>query len=202
MKRSDGVAKERIARNEIKKMSTRDRQLKELDALERLLDVYGADRTRWPARERLRFASLITDEPEAQRLMAEAVALDRLLDVAPAARKDQEQGLTGRIVAAARGQQHKPLRGSEVAPAISNIVKLPAWVRRPQIARAFGASDWPAAGLLAASLVLGVMLGSAGMLDSTMQEVAEVAGLSSSLTVEPQLMLNEDTAAWAGEELL
>jgi hypothetical protein len=56
--------------------------------------------------------------------------------------------------------------------------------------------------LLAASLVLGVMLGSAGMLDSTMQEVAEVAGLSSSLTVEPQLMLNEDTAAWAGEELL
>ena len=47
MKRSDGVAKERIARNEIKKMSTRDRQLKELDALERLLDVYGADRTRW-----------------------------------------------------------------------------------------------------------------------------------------------------------
>ncbi|MHA1573552.1 MAG: hypothetical protein ACTSX8_06120 [Alphaproteobacteria bacterium] len=183
-------------------MSTRDRQLKELDALERLLDVYGADRTRWPARERLRFASLIADEPEAQRLMAEAVALDRLLDVAPAARKDQEQGLTGRIVAAARGQQHNPLSVSQVSPAVSNIVKLPAWVRRPQIAGAFGASDWPAAGLLAASLVLGVMLGSAGMLDSTMQEVAEVAGLSSSLTVESQLMLNEDTAAWAGEELL
>jgi len=183
-------------------MSTRDRQLKELDALERLLDVYGADRTRWPARERLQFASLITDEPEAQRLMAEAVALDRLLDVAPTARTEQEQGLIGRIVAAARVQQHKPLSASEVAPAVSNIVKLPAWVRWPQIAGAFGASDWPAAGLLAASLVLGVMLGSAGMLDSTMQEVAEVAGLSSSLTVESQLMLNEDTAAWAGEELL
>ncbi|MCP4780144.1 MAG: hypothetical protein GY877_05170 [Hyphomicrobium sp.] len=183
-------------------MSTRDRQLKELDALESLLDVYGADRTRWPARERLRFASLIADEPEAQRLMAEAVALDRLLDVAPAARKDQEQGLTGRIVAAARGQQYNPLSASQVSPAVSNIVKLPAWVRRPQIAGAFGASDWPAASLLAASLVLGVMLGSAGMLDSTVQEVAEVAGLSSSLTVESQLTLNEDTAAWAGEELL
>ena len=202
MKRSDGVAKERIARNEIEKMSTQDRQLKELDGLERLLEVYGADRTRWPARERLRFASLITDEPEAQRLMAEAVALDRLLDVAPAARKDQEQGLTGRIVAAARGQQHNPLRASQVSPAVSNIIKLPAWVRRPQIARAFGASEWPAAGLLAASLVLGVVLGSAGTLDSTMQEVAEVAGLSSSPTVESQLTLNEDTAAWAGEELL
>lgn len=202
MKRSDGVAKERIARNEIEKMSTQDRQLKELDGLERLLEVYGADRTRWPARERLRFASLITDEPGAQRLMAEAAALDRLLDVAPAARKDQEQGLTGRIVAAARGQQHNPLRASQVSPAVSNIIKLPAWVRRPQIARAFGASEWPAAGLLAASLVLGVVLGSAGTLDSTMQEVAEVAGLSSSPTVKSQLTLNEDTAAWAGEELL
>ncbi len=202
MKRSDGVAKERIARNEIKKMSTRDRQLKELDALERLLDVYGADRTRWPARERLQFASLITDEPEAQRLMAEAAALDQLLDLAPTASKERERALTERVVAAARVQQHKPLRASEVSPAVSNIVKLPAWVRRPQIAGAFGASDWPAAGLLAASLVLGVMLGSAGMLDSTMQEVAEVAGLSSSLTVESQLTLNEDTAAWAGEELL
>ncbi len=133
--------------------------------------------------------------------MAEAAALDRLLDVAPTARKEQEQGLTGRIVAAAR-LQHKPLSASEVAPAVSNIVKLPAWVRRPQIARAFGASEWPAAGLLAASLVLGVMLGSAGTLDSTMQEVAEVAGLSSSPTVESQLTLNEDTAVWAGEELL
>jgi hypothetical protein len=183
-------------------MSTHDRQSKEMDALERLLEVYGADRTRWPARERLRFASLITEEPEAQRLMAEAAALDRLLDAAPTAGKEREQALTGRIMAAARVQQHKPLSASEVAPAVSNIVKLPAWVRQPQIAGAFGASEWPAAGLLAASLALGVMLGSAGTLDSTMQEVAEVAGLSSSVTVDSQLTLNEDTAAWAGEELL
>ena len=98
MKRSDAVANEWIARNEIKKMSTQDRQSKEMDALERLLDVYGADRTRWPARERLRFASLVTDEPKAQRLMAEAAALDRLLDVASAAGHEQEQALTGRIL--------------------------------------------------------------------------------------------------------
>lgn len=202
MKRSYAVANEWIARNEIEKMSTQDRQSKEMDALERLLEVYGADRTRWPARERLRFASLVTDEPEAQRLMAEAAALDRLLDAPSAAGHEQEQALAGCIMAAARAQQHKPLSASDVEPAVSNIVKLPAWVRRPQIAGTFGASEWPAAGLLAASLVLGVMLGSAGTLDSTMQEVAEVAGLSPSVTVESQLTLNEDTAAWAGEDLL
>jgi len=202
MKRSDVAAIERIARNEIEKMSMHDRQSEEIEALERLLEVYGADRTRWPARERLRFASLIADEPEAQRLVAEAAALDRLLDQAPTASKEREQALTERIIAAARAQQNDPDRSSEAAPAITNTVKFPVWARRPQKSGAVSVSEWPAAGLLAASLVLGVMLGSAGTLDSTMQEVAEVAGLSTSVGGESQLTLGEETVAWAGEELL
>ena len=36
----------------------------------------------------------------------------------------------------------------------------------------FGRGQWPAAALLAASLVLGVLLGSAGTFDATVQEVA------------------------------
>ncbi len=184
-------------------MSTHERQSKEVDALERLLEIYGADRTRWPARERLRFASLIANEPEAQRIVEEADALDRLLDVAPIVKEEQEQALSLRIMAAARVTESTSLSAGKAVPfAVSNIVKLPAWMRRPQSAGAFGASEWPAVGLLAASLVLGVMLGSAGTLDSTMQEVADVAGLSSSDAVETQLALDEDMVAWAGEELL
>ncbi|MGI9403056.1 MAG: hypothetical protein ACR2OF_00920, partial [Hyphomicrobium sp.] len=75
-------------------MSTHDNQSEEFEALERLLGVYGADRTRWPARERLRFASIIADEPEAQRLVAETAALDQLLDQAPTVSKEREQALT------------------------------------------------------------------------------------------------------------
>jgi len=202
MKRNDAVAIERIARNETKKMTTHERQSEEIEALVCLLEVYGADRTRWPARERLRFASFIAEEPEAQRLVAEAAGLDRLLDLAPPASKEREQVLAKRIMAAARVQQHAPHRAGQASSTISNIVKLPAWARRPQMVGAFGLNEWPAAGLLAASLVIGVMLGSAGTLDSTMQEVAEVAGLSPSDTADSQLTLGEDTVSWAGEELL
>lgn len=201
MKRHD-VAKERITRNETEKISMDDRQSEEIEALDRLLEVYGADRTRWPARERLRFANLIADEPEAQRLVAEADALDRLLDQVPTASKEQEQALTERIITAAQAQQNTPDHASKLAPAIASTVKFPAWARRPQQSGTVSVSQWPAAGLLAASLVLGVMLGSVGTLDSTMQEVAEVAGLSSSVTTDSQFTLGEDTVAWAGEELL
>ena len=202
MKRRNVAATERFARNKIEKMSMHDRQSEEIEALELLLEVYGADRTRWPARERLRFASLITDAPEAQRLVAEAAALDRLLDQAPTASKEREQALNERIVVAAQAQQNTPDRSSTAAPAIANTVRFPVWARRPQHSRSVSVSEWPAAGLLAASLIFGVMLGSAGTLDSTMQEVAEVAGLSTSVGGESQLALDEDTVAWAGEELL
>jgi len=183
-------------------MRTHDRRSEEIGALERLLEVYGADRTRWPPRERLRFASLLANEPEAQRHVAEAAALDRLLDLAPTASTARERAVSERIMGAAQTQQHAPHRGSEAAPAISNIVKLPAWARRWQIAGAFSLDELPAVGLLAASLVLGVMLGSAGTLDTTMQDVAEVAGLSSNVTGDSQFTLGEDTVAWVGEELL
>jgi hypothetical protein len=103
---------------------------------------------------------------------------------------------------AAQIQQRAPHRASQATPASSNIVSLPGWARQWQIGRAFSLNEWPAVGLLVASLVLGVMLGSTGTLESTMQEVAEVAGLSSNITGNAQFTLGEDAVAWAGEELL
>ena len=57
---------------------------------------------------------------------------------------------------------------------------MPVQARRPAFAARFGRGEWPAAALLAASLVLGVMLGSAGTFDATMQEVARGRPASSS----------------------
>jgi hypothetical protein len=61
--------------------------------------------------------------------------------------------------------------------------------------------EWPAAALLAASLVVGVMLGSAGTLDSTVQEVAEATGFATAGETS-QVALSEDILAIADEELL
>ncbi len=169
-------------------------------ALEHLLDVCGADRTRWPARERLRFASFITQDEEAQRLVAESAALDALLDRAPRASEDRERVLKERIVAAA-------LRTSETRLAVvtSNdklaAPRLPIWLRAAAPARMRERREWPAAAVLAASLVLGVMLGSAGTFDSTMQQVAEVAGIDGTAETS-QLALGEDMLGSADEDLL
>jgi hypothetical protein len=61
--------------------------------------------------------------------------------------------------------------------------------------------EWSAAAVLAASLVVGVMLGSTGTFDATMQEVAEATGISASAETS-QLALGEDILAAADEDLL
>jgi len=185
-------------------MTTKDTRVKDREALERLLDVYGADRTRWPARERLRFAGFISEDEAAQRMVAESAALDALLDRAPRASEDRERALKERIVAAA-------LRTVEPQLAVvrtdeeNAVPRLPAWLRSgrraPSSTRARERREWPAAGLLAASLMIGVMLGSAGTFDTTVQDVAEATGFTS-VGETSQLALGEDIIAMADEDLL
>lgn len=181
-------------------MTTNDAQTQERQALEHLLEVYGADRTRWPARERLRFAPFIGDDVEARRLVAEASALDSLLDLAPRAGEDRERALQERIVAAALRSVETKLavvaeNGARL-PVRARLASVVASVRKAPVRR-----EWPAAGLLAASLVLGVFLGSAGTLDATVQEVAEVTGLASAGD-SSQLALGEEIVAFAEEDIL
>jgi hypothetical protein len=149
-------------------MTNMDKRAGEREALERLLDIYGADRTRWPARERLKFAGVISEDDAAGRMVAEAAALDRLLDVAPRASTSDVNALTERIMAAA-------LRS---APPQLSVVGSPKASSAPAARYRLDRREWPAAAMLAASLVLGVMLGSAGTFDTPVQGVAEVAGYS------------------------
>ena len=50
---------------------------------ERLLDIYGSDRTRWPVEARASAGHLVARDRAARRLLAEAEALDRALERAP-----------------------------------------------------------------------------------------------------------------------
>ncbi len=171
-------------------MTSTDKRAKDREALERLLDIHGADRTRWPARERLRFAGVISEDEAAARMVAEAEALDRLLDRAPRASEAGIDALKERIVAAALRSERPKLTavaGGKPAPSKAWLGQL----RRPTWAMSFG--EWPAAAVLAASLVLGVMLGSAGTLNTTMQQVASATGLSTT---------GDGTNLAQGEELL
>ena len=186
-------------------MTKMDKRAEDREALERLLDIYGADRTRWPARERLRFAGVVSEDKLAARMLAEADALDQLLEQAPRASSADVDALKERIMAAAlRAQAPQLAVVASGKPGSAKAVPLAG--RRAPFNPRFTRSQWPAAGMLAASLVLGVMLGWTGTLDTTMQEMAEAAGLNATTsnvnTDSSQLALGEDVDGQSDEDLL
>ncbi len=154
----------------------------------RLLEVYGAERTRWPAEARAAAAHLIAADRQARKLLAETEALDRVLERAPVPAAPVEAALAERIIAAA---QRSP-----------RIVKLPSARRaavdteeaqpvRPNVSAREGGGGWEsapwrawqlgrevaAAGLLAASLVMGVVIGNTSLPSQLLPGLSDMAGL-------------------------
>lgn len=142
---------------------------------ERLLDVYGGDRTRWPAEERAAAAQLVARDAKARQVLAEAEALDRVLERAPLPSLSVEAALAERIVAAA---QRSP-RIVKIAPerstgkSLQDGHTLPSW--RSWRPRLLG-GDVRAAGVLAASLVAGIFIGVSNLPQSIVPELADFAG--------------------------
>jgi hypothetical protein len=128
-------------------MSADEMRKAELAALEALLDSHGGNSERWPEPARARFGVLIDEEPAARRLVAEARALDAVLARAPTVGDARERALADRIAAAAASQ-------------IGNVVELDRHRKRQAPAEGPQRSRrWQAIGMMAASLVAGVLIG-------------------------------------------
>lgn len=134
------------------------------EGLERLLDTYGADRSRWPARERLRYSAHAVENAEARRLVAEAEAFDRLLDLAADSGTGSLDALTARIMASAIASGAEA-RGTAGHPDGQERAVVPMRPRVRATKPGFHANDlgWPAAVLLAASVMIGVFVGTSGV---------------------------------------
>ncbi len=185
----------------------------ELAALSRLIEACGADRTRWPAPARLRFAALLKSAPEARRMLAEAAALDRLLDKAPRVPESRHAALAERIAAMARSLPQQPVTAgaawdadetasnhaaSRNAPGVTDLAAVRSGRTRSSVGSAWsGRAGWQAAGLLAASLVLGIALGGAGLLAPA---VVHLPGMTAGESSD--LAFGLDRAAAAEEETL
>lgn len=140
---------------------TSEHTRRELAALAELVERFGADRTRWPAEQRLRFAGLVAEADEAQRILAEAAALDELLDRAPRVSSPRQRALADRIAQAV---------ASEAEAGNANVVEL-----GPRRTGNRGQPSWRMAALLAASLLLGVFAGSTGLIDDLLATGTEIA---------------------------
>jgi hypothetical protein len=166
---------------------------------ERLLEVYGSDRTRWPVEARAGAGQLVARDKAARRSLAEAESLDRALERAPLPSLAREAELADRILASARRSPRivhaaKSATAWPAAPGVGNVVRLPAFA---------GSSRWltprtafgGAAGTLAASLALGIMIGLSSMTQSIVPAIEQLTGLAlnSPATAVAQIdLLDED----------
>lgn len=93
-----------------------------MDRFEALVAAYGGDPLRWPEAERVAAQMLAARDGAAARLLAEAEALDRLLDEAPAAAVNA--ALAARILAA----RPQPAIGDRLRALWSDLFGgAPAW---------------------------------------------------------------------------
>ncbi len=157
-----------------------------LDALEQALERFGSDRTRWPAPVRRSLAGLLASSADAKARLREAEALDRLLDLAPEPAIDT-RALADRIMAAAAAE----------IPAAAPPKARVAWASFGGGATAARA-EWPAAALLAASLVVGMFFGLNGTLDTAVAPL--VAQASTDADIDPGLLAFDGDAMGMFEE--
>jgi hypothetical protein len=163
--------------------------------LEHLLDVYGGDRSRWPTEARNAAGHLVARDAPAQRLLAEAEALDRLLERAPLPALAREVALTDRIITAAlrsprvvRTQDAKQDAKQDPKQAATNLANATAVIsldsrtlssRRSLRAGAGVMSGINrVAGLLAACLLFGVYIGVSNLVQRALPAIAELTGLA------------------------
>lgn len=160
-----------------------------LEALEQVLERFGSDRTRWPAPVRRNLAGLLARSTEAKARLREAETLDRLLDLAPQPEIDT-RALADRILAAAIAET------PAAAPAPGVRIGWATFGRRPA-----AEAQWPAAALLAASLVLGTVFGLTGTFDRAVAPL--VADASYETEIDPgQIAFDADAISMFEEDLL
>lgn len=156
---------------------------------EQLLAVYGSDRSRWPLEARADAGQLVARNRDAQRLLAETEALDRVLDRAPLPTLAREASLASRIVASAQRSPRVVAVQSRDEPAHVR----PASVREAELAGSHptdamlplsGASGrrrrWRmgvGAALSAASLVAGVLIGMTNLPQPLLRPMQQLTGL-------------------------
>jgi len=160
-------------------MNGQDHRVNEIAALSRVLDAFGSDRSRWPAGAAERFRPLLAEAPQARALLAEARALERVLDQAPRPSGERMRALTERIVAIVETGEPE---ATATPGSGGRVIALPTRIR--DIGRAAAAADrnvWQTAALLAACLVAGVYLGASPAVTPVLQDFAESIGVTSEL---------------------
>lgn len=172
------------------------------DRIATLLAAYGSDLSRWPPDGRAAVAALPADERAA--LLREDWALDRLIvDAAEAGdQSPPSDDLIARILAAAPAQEIAEPRNQSSGEVVALRVAKSA---DPAVSTVGGrpVRDWvAAAALMAASLALGIFVGSTDRGQIVTQSVGDLAGVSLSASSVQMTALDEALQSQDDEDIL
>ncbi len=157
----------------------------ERELLEMTLEIYGADRTRWPVQRRHELSQFIAASAEAQKLIANAAAFDRLIDSTPTVDAGRQKDLLARIMSEV-----------ERAPRVVIDKGPPLRSERPVFRR------WTGAGAaLAASLMIGVIAGQSTSFSTAAEDFAALAGFETASATQ-QLAQTDESGGYFEEDLL
>ncbi len=164
-------------------MTDKDATALSVDRFTTLLDAYGARIERWPVAHQPAARQLLVADAAARAALSEARALDTLLDRAAVPGRETPDDLVDRIVATA--VKPRIVTTAAAPPALSSapnatVPPLPGLTTAATAVAAPGSGSLgvrrlPAAAALAASLVLGIAIGSLDLLHMPMRGLIELA---------------------------
>lgn len=135
------------------------------------LSIFGADLSRWPENKRLAASNLMNEDAHARRLGVESEALERVLASATPFQGSGISALADRIVAEAR-------RTPRIAAVRSRtLASVPVKASRPGGIGAMLPRSTRGAGLLVASLLLGVFVGQSQLTIGALAAIEDVTGI-------------------------
>lgn len=140
-------------------MNDSEQTKQSFDLLDRTLDAYGGNASRWPDGLQARLSVFVAANGEAQKRVAAAQALDEVLDFAPRLSDVQNAAIAERIVTRAAHQ-----------PRIVSKPELP----QPRLRTGWHNNHGLAGAALAASLVIGLLAGQNAAF-TTLTDVIQVA---------------------------
>jgi hypothetical protein len=173
---------------------THDRSKSGLDELQGLLETYGADMRRWPQAARTRTEAVLGADRQAAHMLARA----------PLPASERHAVLADRIVAEARSRAPEVI-GAGAGGSSGIVIPWPRAARRTArepVAAIAHRAPWRAAGLLAASLALGVFIGALDLAPASVDQLMTAVEYDTDLDQLAAAMASDGLAAVLDEDLL
>ncbi|MGH1418237.1 MAG: hypothetical protein ACRBCJ_05210 [Hyphomicrobiaceae bacterium] len=184
-------------------MKNNETDSNKLATLREVLDSFGSDIERWPEDKRAALTVFIEHERKAQQLLAEAAALDNVLTFASGVEREQENAVSARILAMLddNGLATSDVAATGAGNNKQSIAEVVAFDHRRRVKVSPG--QWQTAGMLAASLFIGILAGRAGVFDTMVRGVEST--FAATTTSSPPLLtalIDDNTEDFSDEDLL